>query len=534
MKNFLSGKAITYLLFAAGGLFFGWLLFHSSKNTADTHALVSENLENSIWTCAMHPQIRMNEPGKCPICGMELIPLSKNDGPSDSAAIKFTKEALALANVQTTIVSREDPVMEVRLYGKIQTDERLLQSQVSHLPGRIDKLFVNFTGESVQKGQILALIYSPELITAQQELLEALKTKESQPGIYEASKDRLRQWKLSESQISAIVISGVIKDNFELISNTSGIVTGKRVNNGDYVSQGSVLYEVSDLSKVWAMFDAYESDLPYLTKGDKLTYTVQAIPGMTFEGNIAFIDPVIDPVTRVAKVRAEINNRSGALKPEMFVTGIIKANLEQYHDNFIIPRTSVLWTGRRSVVYLKLTDTPEPEFKIREIELGPMLGSNYVVMNGLNQGDEIVTQGSFSVDAAAQLEGKPSMMNPALVSNSASTAELKKRDNSVEMNNEKKRTDNSVSVKSSNTSFKVSGNCEMCKDRIESAAKSVEGVTEAVWDSNTKLLSLVCDERMKNIEAMHKAIALAGHDTEKIKATVEAYNSLPDCCKYRN
>jgi Cu(I)/Ag(I) efflux system membrane fusion protein len=197
-----------------------------------------------------------------------------------------------------------------------------------------------------------------------------------------------------------------------VVSNTTGIVTARRVNNGDYINQGTVLFEVTDLSRLWVLFDAYESDLQFLRKGNNLEFIVQALPGVRFTGNIAFIDPVIDPVTRVAKVRIEVGNQSGKLKPEMFVTGTVKARLNEYKNNLVIPSSAVLWTGTRSVVYVKQPDSEEPVFKMREIGLGSMLGNSYVVTDGLTEGEEIVTQGTFSVDAEAQLEGKPSMMNP--------------------------------------------------------------------------------------------------------------------------
>ncbi len=160
------------------------------------------------------------------------------------------------------------------------------------------------------------------------------------------------------------------------------------------------------------MFDAYESDLQFLQKGEKISFTLQSLPGENFSANIVFVDPVIDPVTRVAKVRVEMANQSGKFKPEMFATGIVSSNLMKYRDNLVIPKSAVLWTGKRSIVYVKQPDTDEPVFKIREIGLGPMLGESYVVTDGLTEGEEIVTSGAFSVDAAAQLEGKPSMMNP--------------------------------------------------------------------------------------------------------------------------
>jgi membrane fusion protein, copper/silver efflux system len=412
MKKIFLNKYFRYGYFIIGGIFLGWLFFHSPRRTNDNNETITPSKQAKIWTCAMHPQIRMPQPGKCPICGMDLIPLNQSNVDIDPAAVHLTKDAAQLANVLTSVVTRQKPVKEVRLYGKVQADERMLQSQVAHIPGRIEKLMVNFTGERVQKGQTLALLYSPELITAQQELLEAAKTKQSEPEIYEAAKERLLQWKLPESQIAAVENSGTIQNNVEVVSNTTGIVTARRVNNGDYVNQGTVLFEVADLSHVWILFDAYESDLQFLRKGDNMEYTIQALPGVKYTGNIAFIDPVIDPVTRVAKIRIEAGNQSGRLKPEMFVTGIVKARLDEYRNMLVIPSSAVLWTGTRSIVYVKQADTDEPIFKIREIGLGPMLGNSYVVTDGLKEGEEIVTQGTFSVDAAAQLEGKPSMMNP--------------------------------------------------------------------------------------------------------------------------
>ena len=159
--------------------------------------------------------------------------------PVDSESIQLSKEAVQLANVLTSTVTRQNPVKEIRLYGKVQADERLLQSQVAHIPGRIEKLLVNFNGESVTRGQTLALIYSPELVTAQQELLEAAKTKTSQPEIYEAAKEKLRQWKLTEEQIAMIESSGKVKSEIETVSNTNGIVTAIRVKNGDHVIRGN-------------------------------------------------------------------------------------------------------------------------------------------------------------------------------------------------------------------------------------------------------------------------------------------------------
>lgn len=413
LSKIFSSRLINYGLILALGIFLGRILFRSSDNRNEIHNHQSEVAQSTIWTCAMHPQVKMPQPGKCPICGMDLIPLVQSGSShTDPDAIHLTKEAAALADVLTTKVSRQNPVKEVRLYGKVQVDERLFQSQVAHVPGRLEKLFVNFSGETVRKGQKLAEIYSPELVTAQQELLETFKTKLLHPELYEASKEKLRNWKLTDEQISSIETSGKTINNLEVLSYTTGTVTARRVSAGDYVSSGTVLFEIADLSHVWVLFDAYETDLPFIRPGQNVKFSIEAIPGTYFSGNIVFIDPVIDPVTRVAKVRVEATNLNGKLKPEMFATGVVSSNMKEYQDNIVIPKSSVLWTGKRSIVYVKDTGSDEPVFKLREIELGPMLGDSYVVKDGLSEGEEIVTSGTFSVDAAAQLEGKPSMMNP--------------------------------------------------------------------------------------------------------------------------
>jgi Cu(I)/Ag(I) efflux system membrane fusion protein len=263
----------------------------------------------------------------------------------------------------------------------------------------------------VKKGQLIARIYSPELITAQKELLEALTLGEKYPAILEAARGKLHNWKLSDQQIQNIETSGEVTSTFDIYANTSGIVTARKVNEGDYISKGALLFDVADLSKVWAVFDAYESDLPWVSLGQKVEFTAQAIPGKIFEGKVSFIDPVIDPATRIVRVRVELSNSGLQLKPEMFINGIVKSNIKDAGQQLTIPQSAVLWTGTRSIVYVKIPGTEHPAFKMREITLGVSMKDSYVVLDGLAEGEEIVTNGAFSVDAAAQLAGKPSMLN---------------------------------------------------------------------------------------------------------------------------
>lgn len=403
-----------YLIIAGSllfGLLLGWIFF-SAEETKEEHLHTESagEAENAIWTCSMHPQIRRPGPGDCPICGMDLIPVETGSPQVNPQAVEMSEYAMKLANVQTLKVGGgEIASNEIRLNGKIAVDERLSHSQSTHVPGRIEQLLVNFTGEQVSAGQPLARIYSPEMVTAQEELLQAYAIRQSNPRLFEAAKEKLRNWKISESQIERIISSGEASERFTITSDVSGIVTEKLVETGDYVERGMPLYEIADLSRVWVLFDVYESDMSWIREGSTVEFTVASIPGETFEGKVDFIEPVIDPQTRVSTARIVVENDKGKLKPGMFATGIVDVEVEEnVSEKITVPRSAVLWTGKRSVVYVK-KDTGI--FEMREVILGPSLGNSYMIVEGLQPGEEIVVNGTFSVDAAAQLAGKPSMMN---------------------------------------------------------------------------------------------------------------------------
>ena len=401
------------------GLLLGWLIFGGTKNNlkSENEADSLEVAKETIWTCSMHPQIRQNEPGACPICGMDLIPLEEDDNEGiDPNAISMSATAMQLANVQTAVVGAINHVKEVRLNGKIKEDERLLFSQSSHVPGRIENLSVNFTGDYVRKGQVIASVYSPELVTAQEELFQAQKMQDSQPQLFSAAREKLKRWKLTDSQINQMLQSGVATTTFDIRADVSGSVIQKMVNVGDYVERGQPIYEIADLSRVWVLFDIYESDMEWVNSGDKVEYTVASLPGKTFTGTITFLDPVINPTTRVAKARVVTANRGLRLKPEMFVSGILQAELKKTADAVVVPKSAVMWTGQRSVVYVKSVSNQGLNFQMREVTLGPSLGESFVINDGLEMGEEIAINGTFSIDAAAQLAGKPSMMSPDQVS----------------------------------------------------------------------------------------------------------------------
>jgi Cu(I)/Ag(I) efflux system membrane fusion protein len=403
-------KYIIYIVILIAGLFLGWLLFGGSSKSEVTHDHNTAET-GKMWTCSMHPQIMQPEPGDCPICGMDLIPAEVGAEGLAANQFKLTKNAMALANVQTTVIGNAISADNtITLSGKIAENEKSNAVQVSYFAGRIERLNVNFTGEKIRKGQLLATVYSPELVKAQQELLTAASVKENQPALYKAVRNKLKLWKLSENQINQIEKTGKVKENFPVYATVSGTVSEKLVEQGDYVSQGQALLKIANLNSVWANFDVYENQISNFKVGQNISITTNAYPNETFKAKVSFIDPVLNQETRTVTMRAVLNNSKGKFKPAMFVTGKVEATEKQTEQQLSIPATAVLWTGKRSVVYVK-PDASKPVFEMREVVLGGRAGENYLVEKGLKSGEEIVTNGVFTIDASAQLQGKKSMMN---------------------------------------------------------------------------------------------------------------------------
>ena len=407
------------LITLAAGLGLGYLVFGGQAAGIEGASKDGKSSVSSVYTCSMHPQIRQPEPGICPICEMDLIPVSK-DGKSsvssDPLVFTMTREAARLANIQTTkLDATGSERIEVPVSGRLAADERRLASQTTHIPGRIEALFVSFTGEEVTEGQRLATIYSPDLITAQQELLQAISFQGADSDLARAARRKLEYWKLPAAWIDEVIAAGEVRETIDIVADQAGVVAARKVAVGDYVPRGGVLFTLVDLSRLWVMLDVYEDDLSKVNVGDRVRFTTPAVPGQGFTARLSFIDPLIDPQTRTATVRAEIRNRGNRLKPDMLLRGTIIADKPAGGEQLVVPASAVLWTGKRSVVYTKEAGTSVPSFRFREITLGERVGNGYLVADGLNSGEEVVTNGAFVIDAAAQLNNQASMMNREVV-----------------------------------------------------------------------------------------------------------------------
>jgi membrane fusion protein, copper/silver efflux system len=449
-----------HLGLAALGLLVGYWLTaalssgegHAGERGAGEGTAVETDGEHQVYTCSMHPQVRSPGPGKCPICGMDLIPVptGEGDGHDDDAGairLRVTPRALALMQVEVIPAQRRSAEVPVRLSGTLDHDETRLRSISAWVPGRLDRLYVDYTGTRVQRGQPMVEIYSPKLIVAQEELLQASRAvselqrdgvgvvRETTELTVEAARDRLRLLGMDEAQIARLEAQGRVADQVTIPAPVSGVVIERLASVGDYVEVGQPIYRLADLSRLWSQLEVYESDLNRLSVGQQAELRTEAFPGQIFTGTVSFIDPTIDPRKRTARVRVEVPNPEGRLKPGMLVRGTVTGSTvpgpgvhaQAIRDGadgqagnagresaapVMIPASAPLITGRRAVVYVQRPDIEPPTFEPREVLLGPRAGDWYVVQEGLAEGELVVARGAFKIDAELQIRGRPSMMQP--------------------------------------------------------------------------------------------------------------------------
>jgi len=410
----------------------GYLIGNKNEPEIHNHGK-TQNSKINIWTCSMHPQIKLPEAGQCPICFMDLIPLVSGEEETTGNRITMSENARKLAEIQTTRVIRKKVEKEILLSGKIDYDETNVYHISAWTGGRLDKLYADYTGLEVKKGDPLVEIYSPELFSVQQELIQIKRQYDIYKGqnnklaksskiTLEATREKLKLLGLKDNQIKQLENNSIPQKNITIPSTSSGVIIKKYFDEGMYVKTGMAIYEVVDLSQLWVMLYAYEKDLPFIQLGQKVEMKIKALPDESIIGRVDFISPIINEQTRSGKIRINIDNRQGKLKPGMFVQAKIYAKIDsngkivnpnKKHKNYpiVIPASAPLITGKRAVVFVKLTDKDEPTYETREIILGPAAGDYYIVLKGLKEGEYVVTSGNFKIDSAMQLEDKLSMMN---------------------------------------------------------------------------------------------------------------------------
>lgn len=454
-RNLLIALAVVVV---AGGAV--WFLNSSSDGGADSTAEDA----GQIWTCSMHPQVRLPKPGKCPICSMPLIPAKPAAKPAATNAtqaaasesmLELSEHARAMASVETSPVQRRKMSREIRAVGKVQYNESALANVTTRVEGYVERLFVDYTGIEVKADDHLVEIYSPDLLVAQQELLVAL---ESQRGstLVESVKRKLLLWGLTPEQVDTLVRDKKVSDRITLYSPIAGTVTEKMVVQKAMVKPGEMLYRLANLESVWVYLDIYESELPWIQYGQMVEAKSEAIPGQTFSGRVWFISPVLNEETRTVKVLLNLNNAERKLKPGMYVSAVIRAEVLAngkpaptgvegqwscpMHPLVVLPQagecpvckmtlvqipgtpaiakpegeqlllavpvTAVLDSGVRKLVYVEKL---KGQFSPVEIVTGPRTDDSYPVLSGLSEGDRVAVRGSFLLDSQSQIRGLPSL-----------------------------------------------------------------------------------------------------------------------------
>lgn len=381
---------------------------------------------DTVYTCSMHPQVRSGEPGKCPLCAMDLIPVQAGAGAQASSPdrIALSARAHALARIRTAEVRLLGASSgALHLLGRVDYDETRLRTVTAWVAGRVDRLHVATTGERIAAGQVIATLYSPDLYSAQQDLTLARKqlaalggagdsARKSAATLLEAARRRLELLGVPAQRIDELERADAASVQVPVRSPLAGTVIERLVSEGDYVQAGAGFYRVADLSRLWVQLDAYEHDLPRLRRDQIVKLHVAAVPGEIFEGRVAFIDPTINPSTRTARVRVEVQNPKGVLRPGMFAEAVVASTEagKSAPQALLVPDTAPLFSGRRSLVYVEVPGADVPTYEAREVQLGPKTGDSYPVLAGLAAGEHVVVHGAFVLDADLQIRGGHSMM----------------------------------------------------------------------------------------------------------------------------
>jgi len=395
----------------------GWI---STATGSATH-VASSGDESTRYICPMMCTPPQAEPGRCPVCAMELVPATSGGGQSDSRSVRIDPVSRRVANIHTATVKSMPLDRMIRAVGELNYDEGSLKTIAAYVDGRLERLYADYTGVVVEKGDHLALVYSPRLYSAQVELLLARKSvDESQSAslrrvvdannnLYQSAKQRLIELGMTGQQIDQLEQAGEANSRMHLCAPISGTVIEKIAVEGQYVKEGDAIYHLADLSTVWLMIDLFPEEAAAIRDGQTVEAEVHSLPGQTFVGRVAFIDPTVNRSKRTVRVRVVIPNQEGLLRVGDYAKAMIRAPLDAGDVALVVPRSAVLMNGGHSVVYV---ETEPGRFEIRHITRGASSGDQIVVLDGLHEGEQVATSGNFLIDSQMQLAGNPSLIDP--------------------------------------------------------------------------------------------------------------------------
>jgi RND family efflux transporter MFP subunit len=371
------------------------------------------------WYDPMHPAYRSDKPGVSPDCGMTLVPKYADDlaiAKMPPGTVTISPEKQVLAGVRTALVERKPLVREIRTTAQIVADETRIAHVHVKVAGYIDKVYVDFVGQLVKKGQPLFTLYSPDLVSTQEEYLIAKRgnatlgnapfqeISEGSQSLLQSAKERLKLWDISDDQIKELDETGKVSKDLTFYSPISGFVTDRKVFPQTSVTPDTELYTVSDLSTVWAVADIYEYEVPFVHLGQRVSLTLSYYPGKTYTGSISYVYPTVDPQTRTVKVRVQLPNPGFLLKPQMFADAQLRVD---YGTKILVPEGAVLDSGTEQHVFVVHDGGV---FEPRKVTVGPVVDDNAVILSGLKPGETIVVSGNFLIDSESGLKNAMSGM----------------------------------------------------------------------------------------------------------------------------
>jgi Cu(I)/Ag(I) efflux system membrane fusion protein len=391
-----------------------WLASHRGHDHVTPAAAAAE--KKQVWICPMHPTVVDDRESDCPICGMKLVPMEQVPEAAEAtrglATVTIDPARQQLIGLRTAAVAMGPVGAAWRTVGRVAVDETRVRHINVKFSGFVERIHVDFIGKPVARGQTLFTIYSPDVVAAQEEYLLAVKTRGTLGGslvssgdsLVEAARRKLQLWDISASDIERLERTGQVVKALPLRSPIAGVVVKKDVVEGMQLEAGAMPYEIVDLSKVWVLADVYESELARVKVGMPATLTLKAFPQRRFGGNVAFIDPVLDPQTRTVKVRLSFANPDGELRPEMFGEVVLESPLR---EGLRIPADAVIHSGTRAVAFVALG---EGKLQPREVKLGQGDGQFVEVIDGLGEGEQVVTRANFLVDSESRLRASLAAM----------------------------------------------------------------------------------------------------------------------------